>query len=140
MKNYRKIDKKGISTILAAILLIIIVLVIAGLFFMFSRTMFTSLSATYDFEIVDARLITDPSGATLQVTVKNIGNSRIVISSVSIGGWSSAWNQALDPGQVTGKSFSPTGSFTIGQKVTLKVTAQYDSTPLEKIVQVVVQG
>jgi hypothetical protein len=138
--NFSK-SKKSISTILAAVLLIIVVLIIAGLFFMFGRTLFTSLSAIHDFEIIDASLVLDSSGsATLLITCKNTGNSRISITSVSIGAWSSNWNQDLDPGQTAGKTFNPTGAFVSGQKVTVKVSAMYDSTPLEKIVQVVVQG
>lgn len=103
--------------------------------------MFTSLSATHDFEIIDATLVVDSSGsATLLITCKNTGNSRITITNVAIGAWSSAWNQDLDPGQTSGRTFNPAGSFVAGQKVTVKVSAQYDSTPLEKIAQVVVQG
>jgi flagellin-like protein len=134
-------NKKGISNILAGVLLVIIVLVLAGLFFIFGRTMFSSLSATHDFEITDANMLLDSSGsATLQITVKNIGNSRIQISQVSIGNWNGAWGVNLDAGQMVGKTFNPTGSYTAGQKVIVKVLATYDSNQIEKIIQVVVQG
>jgi len=134
-------NKKGISNILAGVLLIIIVLVLSGLFFIFGRTMFSSLSSTHDFEITDANMLLDSSGsATLQISVKNIGNSRIQISQVSIGSWSANWGVNLDAGGVAGKTFNPTGSYTAGQKVVVKVLATYDSNQIEKIIQVVVQG
>jgi flagellin-like protein len=134
-------NKKGISNILAGVLLILITLVIGGLFFIFGRTMFSSLSSTHDFEITDANILLDSSGsATLQISVKNIGNSRIVISQVSIGNWNGAWGVTLEAGGMAGKTFNPTGSFVAGQKVIVKALAIYDSNQIEKITQVVVQG
>jgi len=134
-------NKKAISNILAGVLLIIIVLVLSGLFFIFGRTMFSSLSSTHDFEITDANILLDSSGsATLQISVKNIGNSRLTISQVSIGTWSANWGVNLDAGQTIGKTFNPSGSYTAGQKVIVKVLATYDSNQIEKIIQVVVQG
>ena len=134
-------NNKAISNVLAGVLLIIITLVIGGLFFIFGRTMFSSLSMTHDFEITDANLLLDSSGnPTLQITVKNIGNSRIQISQVSIGTWSANWGVTLESGGMAGKTFNPTGSYTAGQKVIVKVLATYDSNQIEKITQVVVQG
>ncbi|MEM3610428.1 MAG: archaellin/type IV pilin N-terminal domain-containing protein [Candidatus Anstonellales archaeon] len=134
-------NKKAISNILAVVLLVIITLVVGALFFIFGRTMFSSLSSTHDFEITDATILLDSAGnPTLLISIKNVGNSRLTISQVSIGTWSSAWNQVLDAGQQAGKTFTPTGTFTSGQKVIVRVSATYDSTPLEKITQVVVQG
>jgi flagellin-like protein len=148
-------NKKGISNILAVVLLILITLVIGGLFFIFGRTMFSSLSATRDFEILDADLLLDSSGnPTLQITIKNTGNSKIAISGVAVINPSTGstvpltWTSppTLDVGQSIGKVFiksdfgaSPP-TFTAGQKVIVRVTATYDSNTIEKITQVVVQG
>jgi|GEM_PF-3069831 len=134
-------NNKAISNILAVVLLILITLVIGGLFFIFGRTMFSSLSTTASIEILDANLLLDSSGsATLQIIVKNTGNSRITISQVSIGTWNAPWGATLDAGQIVGKSFNPTGAFVSGQKVIVKVSATYDSNTIEKIAQVIVQG
>lgn len=134
-------NKRGISNILAVILLVIITLVVGAMFFIFGRTMFSSLSSTHDFQITDATILLDSAGnPTLLISVKNVGNSRLTISSVAIGSWSSAWNQVLEAGQQVSKTFTPTGTFTSGQKVIVKVSATYDSITIEKITQVVVQG
>jgi len=148
-------NNKAISNILAVVLLILITLVIGGLFFIFGRTMFSSLSATRDFEILNADLLLDSSGnPTLQITIKNTGNSKIAIQTVAVinpaGGtlvsltWASP--PTLDVGQSVGKVFvkddfgTNPPSFTAGQKVIVKVTATSDSNTIEKITQVVVQG
>jgi flagellin-like protein len=143
MKTKR--NKKAISNILAVVLLILITLVIGGLFFIFGRTMFSSLSATRDFEILDADLLLDSSGsATLQITVKNTGNAKITISggTVVLGTQTEPlpWSQALDAGQAVGKTFGLTKTYTAGQKVIVKLSATYDSNTIEKMTQVVVQG
>jgi flagellin-like protein len=148
-------NNRAISNLLAVVLLILITLVIGGLFFIFGRTMFHSLSATRDFEILDADLLLDSSGnPTLQITIKNTGNSKITISGVAVinpaGGsavtltWASP--PTLDVGQTVGKVFiksdfgaSPP-TFTAGQKVIVRVSATSDSNIIEKITQVVVQG
>jgi flagellin-like protein len=148
MKTKR--NKKAISNILAVVLLILITLVIGGLFFIFGRTMFSSLSATRDFEILDANLLLDSSGnPTLQITIKNTGNSKIAISGVAVivGGTTvtlTSWTPTLDVGQIVGHVFTKNDfgatTFTAGQKVIVRVTATYDSNQIEKITQVVVQG
>ncbi|MEM2083986.1 MAG: hypothetical protein QXV10_05680 [Nitrososphaerota archaeon] len=114
----------GISNIMAAILLIITVIVVSGLFYSFSREMFRTLSTTVDFEISDASLYIDSTGnPTLVVTCKNIGNVGITLTSIALGSWSQQWNQTIDPGQVTGKSFTPIGEFKIGSKYVLRIAA-----------------
>jgi archaellum component FlaG (FlaF/FlaG flagellin family) len=138
-------NKKAISNILAGVLLILITLIIGGLFFIFGRTMFHSLSTTRDFEILDANLLLSSSGATLQITVKNTGSARIRMDNVYIettllGNWSSPDPVFLDAGQMAGRTFNPSGSFVAGQKVIVKVVAKSDSNRIEKITQVIVQG
>jgi flagellin-like protein len=148
-------NKKAISNLLAVVLLILITLVIGGLFFIFGRTMFHSLSTTRDFEILDANLLLDSSGnPTLQITIKNTGNGKITISGVAVINPSTGsavtltWASppTLDVGQSIGKVFiksdfgaSPP-TFTAGQKVIVRVSVTYDSNTIEKITQVVVQG
>jgi flagellin-like protein len=139
-------NNRAISNILAVVLLILITLVIGGLFFIFGRTMFSSLSTSHDFEILDANILLDSSGkATLQITVKNTGNTKITMSggTVVLGTQSDSltWNQALDAGQVVGKTFGLAQSYIVGQKVIVKISATYDTTnTIEKMTQVVVQG
>jgi hypothetical protein len=117
--------------------------------------MFSSLSATRDFEILDANLLLDSSGnPTLQITIKNTGNSKITINGVAVinpstgsAVTSTSWTPTLDVGQSVGHVFTKNDfvggslpTFTAGQKVIVKVTATYDSNTIEKITQVVVQG
>jgi len=140
-------NKKAISNILAVVLLILITLVVGGLFFIFGRTMFQSLSTTRDFEILDANLLLSSSGATLQITVKNTGSARIrmdnvYIETILLGNWSSPDPVFLDAGQMAGRTFNPppTINLVAGQKVIVRVVAKSDSNRIEKITQVVVQG
>lgn len=145
LEKIEMISKKiyGISNIMASILLIITVIVISGLFFSFSREMFRTLSTTIDFEISDANLYIDSNrNPTLIVTCKNTGNVRITLASISLGSWSQLWNQSIDPGQVTGKSFTPIGAFKIGSKYILRIAAitTNGETPIEKAIIIVAQG
>jgi flagellin-like protein len=148
-------NNRAISNLLAVVLLILITLVIGGLFFIFGRTMFSSLSATRDFEILDANLLLDSSGnPTLQITIKNTGNSKITIATNGVAVINPSTGSAvpltwtspptLDVGQSVGHVFTKNDfgatTFTAGQKVIVKVTATYDSNTIEKITQVVVQG
>jgi len=140
----RDLNKEaGISRLLAEVIMAVVVIAIAALVFTYGRGMFGALSRNADFEVTDANYFVNTQPPhVFSVAVKCTGNVKITLQTATVGDQNfDLGGVSLDPGSITGRSWTSQVRIEPGSKVTVRIAGTAEGMgAIEKAVQIVVQG
>lgn len=107
--------KKGVSPILATVLLIAITLALGGLLYAYVNGMFNNLAQTVSVN-AQAEIIANPSNGEsyLQYTLKNDGNIQVTITKIIVENEAMNVNIVLTPGETYQNVTSLNGNYQAG--------------------------
>lgn len=112
--------RKGLSNILATVLLIAITIALGGLLYAYSNGMFGNLTQNVNVN-AQAEIIVNPStgSAYLQYTLTNDGNIQVKVTSITVNGVSISPGITLSPGETYQNVTTLSGTFTPGTYYTV---------------------